>query len=102
MIRLFNHGSQHGQYAYNIEMEVSVDGVVWNRIIPGTSTGPYYWDGPRIYCWELNYRWECRFGPLKARYLLIRNKEQQKDFLGTSESFTSLKIKVNYPPIILT
>ena len=29
MIRLFNYGSQHAQYAYNIEMEVSLDGLSW-------------------------------------------------------------------------
>ncbi|MGA3085036.1 MAG: discoidin domain-containing protein [Thermodesulfobacteriota bacterium] len=76
MIRLFNHGSQHAHYAYHIEMEASLDGLSWKKIIPDTQMNLYYWDGPRIYCWELNYRWECRFGPLKARFLLIRNKEQ--------------------------
>ena len=79
-IRLFNYGPQHAQYAYNIELEVSLDGLSWKKIIPDTQISPFYWDGPRIYCWEFNYRWECRFGPLKARYLLIRNKETTERF----------------------
>lgn len=78
MIRLFNQGSQHGYYALQVEIEASSDGVHWKKIIPETKTDYYYWDGPRIYFWELNYRWECRFGPLKARYLVIRNKERNE------------------------
>jgi hypothetical protein len=57
-------------------MEVSLDGHSWKKILPETNTDLYYWDGPRLYYWELNYRWECHFGPLKARFLLIRNKER--------------------------
>ncbi|MBA4393382.1 MAG: hypothetical protein C0407_07500, partial [Desulfobacca sp.] len=80
MIRLFNQGSQHGYYALQVEIEASSDEVHWEKIIPETKTDYYYWDGPRIYYWELNYRWECRFGPLKARYLVIRNKERNEHY----------------------
>jgi 4-amino-4-deoxy-L-arabinose transferase-like glycosyltransferase len=80
MIRLYNQGSRHAQYAYNLELKTSLDGLHWETVFPETNTDLYYWDGPRLYYWELNYRWECRFGPLPARYLKITNKEQTNRF----------------------
>lgn len=80
MIRLYNPGAQHGYYSLNLEIQASSDDLHWQAIVPETKMDYYYWDGPRLYFWELNYRWECRFGPLKARYLLIKNKEREKRF----------------------
>jgi hypothetical protein len=80
MIRLFNQGNRHAQYAYNLEIKASSDGLTWQTICPETNTDLYYWDGPRLYYWELNYRWEFRFGPLSARYLLLINKEHTERF----------------------
>jgi hypothetical protein len=80
MIRLYNPGAQHGYYSLNLEIQASSDGLHWQTIVPETKMDYYYWDGPRLYFWELNYRWECRFGPMKARYLKIKNKEREERF----------------------
>lgn len=80
MIRLFNPGAQHGCYSLDLELETSLDGLHWEKIVPETKMDFYYWDGPRIYYWELNYPWECRLRPIKARYLLLRNREREERF----------------------
>lgn len=80
MIRLFNPGAQHGNYSLNLEIEASLDNVHWQKVIPETKMDFYYWDGPRMYYWELNYHWQCRLSPMKARFLKIKNKEQEDRF----------------------
>jgi hypothetical protein len=80
MVRLVNPGDQHGNYSLALQVETSLDGLHWDMIIPETRMDFYYWDGPRIYFWELNYHWACRVGPLKARYVKITNKEAEERF----------------------
>jgi hypothetical protein len=80
MIRLFNPGAQHGCYSLDFEIQASQDGIHWETVVPESKMDLYYWDGPRIYYWELNYRWECRLRPVKARFILIKNHEREERF----------------------
>jgi len=72
LVRLWNQGLHHANYAQEVSVEVSGDGQQWQTAIPRSEGDLYYWSGPRIYFWEWGFRMELRFGPVAARYIRIR------------------------------
>src|SRR5262249_45054777 len=75
MVRLWNQGQDHGEYALDVRVETSVDGRAWHEAIPRSRMGYFYGSGPRVYPWEWGYRWEARFAPIDARYVRITQYE---------------------------
>jgi 4-amino-4-deoxy-L-arabinose transferase-like glycosyltransferase len=80
MVRLWNKGENHGNYALDVSLEVSTDGRAWQTALPRLQGEYYYWSGPRLYFWEWGYRMELRFGPVSARYIRIRQYENSSRF----------------------
>lgn len=76
MVRLWNKGQHHGNYALHASVQTSRDGAAWRTLIGPVQGDYYYWSGPRIYPWEWGYRWETRFGPVQARYIRIKQHEE--------------------------
>src|SRR5262245_32816136 len=75
MVRLWNWGEHHGNYAMDLRVETSMDGVVWRGVVKRSATDYFYWSGPRVYGWECGYRWEARFPPVEARFVKITQFE---------------------------
>jgi hypothetical protein len=75
LVRLWNRGENHGNYALDVSLDVSADGREWRSVLPRLQGEYYYWSGPRLYFWEWGYRMELRFGPVQARYVRIRQYE---------------------------
>jgi len=80
MVRLWNKGQEHGNYALKVSVKVSEDGRKWQTVVPRSQGGYYYWSGPRLYFWEWGYRMELRFGPVSARYIRISQHENSAKF----------------------
>lgn len=87
MVRLFNRGSLHSNYALDVSVETSLDGIKWNEAIERTTGDYFYWSGPRIYRWEWGYRWEVRLGPVEARYIRIKQYENSTDPWMLTEAY---------------
>jgi hypothetical protein len=78
MVRLWNRGEHHGNYAMDLRVETSVDGTVWREAVKRSATDYFYWSGPRVYAWEWGYRWEARFPPVEARFVKITQYEDDR------------------------
>jgi hypothetical protein len=78
MVRLWNRGEHHGNYAMDVRVETSVDGTVWREVVKRSATDYFYWSGPRVYGWEWGYRWEARFPPVEARFVKITQYEDNQ------------------------
>jgi tetratricopeptide (TPR) repeat protein len=77
MVRLWSRPIHFNNYAMDASIDVSLDGQNWISVLPRTKSDYYYWSGPRIYYWELSYRWEARFPPTQARYVRIHQYEDE-------------------------
>jgi hypothetical protein len=71
LIRIQNRPAQHGNYPLRFRLETSLDGRSWKVAHSEAPMDFYYWDGPRLYYWELGYRWECRLPARTARFIRI-------------------------------
>jgi hypothetical protein len=78
MVRLWNRGEHHGNYAMDLRVETSVDGKVWHEAVKRSATDYFYWSGPRVYAWEWGYRWEARLPPVEARFVRITQYEDDR------------------------
>jgi F5/8 type C domain len=78
MIRLWNRGEHHGNYAMDARIDTSVDGKTWHEAVKRSSVDYFYWSGPRLYGWEWGYRWEARFPPTAARLVRITQYEEDR------------------------
>ncbi|MBI1871702.1 MAG: discoidin domain-containing protein [Chlamydiae bacterium] len=77
MLRLWNKGQYFHNIAREVSLETSLDGVHWTEVFPRTLTDFFYWSGPRLYYWEFNYRLEARWGPARARFLRLKQYENE-------------------------
>jgi len=88
MVRLWNKGQHHGNYAMDVRVETSVDGRTWREVIGRSSMAYFYWSGPRLYPWEWGFRWEARFAPVEARRVRITQFEDDRSYpWGISEAY---------------
>ncbi len=87
MIRLLNQKEDTRTYALDTTIKVSLDGKIWQEVIPHTNGDFYYWSGPRIYFWGWEYRWEARFGPIQARFVRIKQFENSNSKWKVAEAY---------------
>ena len=76
MVRLWNPGQHHGNYAMDLRVETSVDGRTWHEAVERSPMDYLYWSGPRVYGWEWGYRWEARFAAIEAQFMRITQYEK--------------------------
>lgn len=75
LLRLWDRPHHFRDTALQVSVQVSLNGEEWKEVIPPTRGDFYYWNGPRIYGWELGYRSEARLGPVQARFIRITGHE---------------------------
>ena len=80
MVRLWNRGQHHGNYAMDVRVETSLDGKAWHEVVTRSQMDYMYWSGPRVYGWEWGYRWESRFAATEARFIRITQYEDHPRF----------------------
>ena len=80
MVRLWNPGQHHGNYAMDVRVETSLDGTTWHEAVKRTQMDYFYWSGPRVYGWEWGYRWEARFVATEAQFIRITQYEDDHRF----------------------
>jgi hypothetical protein len=80
MVRLWNKGQHHGNYAMDVRVETSADGRTWREVVRRASMAYLYWSGPRLYPWEWGFRWEARFAPVEARRVRITQFEDGRAY----------------------
>jgi hypothetical protein len=75
MVRLWNPGQHHGNYALDVRVETSGDGRAWQEVVTRSQMDYLYWSGPRVYAWEWGYRWEARFATTETQFIRITQYE---------------------------
>jgi len=78
LIRFWNQDYLMHNYPVKISAEISQDGENWKRVLGPVQCDYYYWSGPRLYDWDVSYRWELRLPSVKARWIRIRQHWEDK------------------------
>jgi hypothetical protein len=78
LIRFWNPDYLMHNYPMKVSVEISLDGQSWNTALGPVKCDYYYWSGPRLYDWDVHYRWELRLPAVKARWIRIRQNSEDK------------------------